>query len=378
MAILSYSTKLVFASLEDKVKLFATLKAEAEAFNLVSQLNFTNSELNIKTFHANSYYKVRDKFPSTPSQIVIKAEQDCLAAYRSIKTNRQELKVPPIKTNLSLQLDKRIFSIKNDKFSLTTTAGRIKVDYVHYKRLDELMASRRLCDPKLFVKNNEIYINLPFEVPTILPEKDLAIGVDLGINRAAATSEGLIFKTEEYNAKKRQLRHLKSDLKSAGTKSSRKHLRRLGRTERNRSKEYCRTIANSILKTTKATVIVLEDLSKIKKNIKDKNKYLKINKLSQAPFYLLRQTIEYKALLLGKRAITVSPFNTSQLDHRTQKKDGVRKGCRYYTKSGQVLDADINAAINLAIRSKLPFLSSNGLDGQAAVIRPIACKSNLG
>ena len=136
-------------------------------------------------------------------------------------------------------------------------------------------------------------------------------------------------------------------------------------------------MANALLASTKATVIVLEDLSKIKENKKKKNPFAKLKRLAQAPFYLLRTTIEYKALLLGKRAITVNPRYSSQTDHRTQKREGLRKGIRFITQSGQILDADVNAAINLAIRSKLPFSSSNGLDGQAAVIRPIACKPKL-
>jgi len=53
------------------------------------------------------------------------------------------------------------------------------------------------------------------------------------------------------------------------------------------------------------------------------------------------------------------------------------KGCRFYAKSGLVYDADINAAINIARRSKHPILNGKFLDGQGVVRNPIACKSPL-
>lgn len=376
MQIVSYTTKLKFQSIEDKNLMMETLKAEAKAFDMASKLCYQLDNLSIKTVHSASYYKIREQYPEIPSQIVIKGEQCCLSSLRTCRANRILLEKPPVKSNLSLRLDKRIYTYNNLEFKFTTVKGRIRVKFVLYKKLESLLQNSIFGDPLLFHKNNEIYISFPFKVETTEPTKELAIGVDLGINRVAATSEGLIFKNEAYNAKKRQLRYLKRSLQAKGTKSARKHSKKLSHKERNRSKDFCRKLANSILTTTKATVIVLEDLTKIKPNVKAKNKYKNQNKLSQAPFHLLRTTIEKKALLLGKRATTVNPSYTSQIDHRTQKKDGARKGSRYYTKSGQVLDADVNAAINIAIRSKLPFSSSNGLDGQAAVIRPNACKSS--
>ena len=72
--------------------------------------------------------------------------------------------------------------------------------------------------------------------------------------------------------------------------------------------------------------------------------------ISQVPFYLFRQILSYKALLLGKKVETVSPKDTSQINCISGKKDGMRKGCRYYCPDNIVLDADWNASINIANR----------------------------
>ena len=67
------------------------------------------------------------------------------------------------------------------------------------------------------------------------------------------------------------------------------------------------------------------------------------------PFYLLLEILSYKALLKGKKVVTINPYNTSQDDYRGIEK-GIRKGCRYYASDGKVFDADWNASINIATR----------------------------
>ena len=79
--------------------------------------------------------------------------------------------------------------------------------------------------------------------------------------------------------------------------------------------------------------------------------------MSQVPFFALLTILKYKAQALGKRVETVNPAYTSKDDFRGIEK-GIRKGCRYYASDGKVLDADLNAAINIGLRwgnkNKLP------------------------
>jgi len=97
--------------------------------------------------------------------------------------------------------------------------------------------------------------------------------------------------------------------------------------------------------------IVLEDLSSLKKNNLGKKNHKKgkssKNRLSQMSFFELQRILTYKALLNGKRVVTVNPYLTSQLDYRGIEK-GERRGCRYYASDGKVFDADWNASINIA------------------------------
>ena len=376
MQIISYSTKLIFQNDEEKQLLLETLKAEQACFNFCSQEHFGSKKNSIVELHAKCYRKLRDLYPEIPAQIVIKSEQSCLSVYRSIKSNKHKITKSCVKKRLSLQLDKRLYSYKNETFRITTIKGRICCKFFHYKKLDELLSTYQFGDPLLYVKNDIVYIRFSFKIPSTVVKCNQALGVDLGIRRYAATSEGKLFKDSEFNAKKRRLRYLKRCLQSKKTKSSKKHMKKLYGIETNRNKELCRQLSKQIVESTNCNTIVIEDLSQIKQKIKSKNKYRNLNKLSQIPFYMLRQCLTTKAHLSGKQVITVNPSFTSQIDHQTGRKSGIRKGCRFYARAKRgVYDADVNAAINIAKRSKLPVSYSNVLDGQAVVNQPIVCKS---
>lgn len=126
------------------------------------------------------------------------------------------------------------------------------------------------------------------------------------------------------------------------------------------SKDYTYQVAHYILSKPEG-IIVLEDLTKIKKTTARKKintgsgekKVIKRkrhnNQFGQVALRQLQTVLEYKAPLAGKRVATVEPAYTSQLDYRGLP-NGKRLGTRYYAADGVVLDADWNAAINIANR----------------------------
>jgi transposase len=91
---------------------------------------------------------------------------------------------------------------------------------------------------------------------------------------------------------------------------------------------------------------------------------------------MIKEFTTYKAQQSGKKVVTVNPAYTSQIDFRTGKKDGTRQKGRYVGVDGKVLNADINASLNIAKRSKLPVSCvSNVIYGQGAINHPYFCKS---
>ena len=370
MGKLTYNTRLVFQSDADKDKIVGMLERQRFAWNECSKVKFNIATNSIVLLHGQFYTKFRQSHPEIPSQVVISAEQSVLSAYRSIKSNKQKLNKPPEKKKLSIRLDKRTYSYKNGVFSIISLEKRIKCSPYIYPKLQELISKYRFCDPLLFEKNDEIWICLTFDIPEILSQNKLAVGVDIGICNLAATSEGNLYQDKRFNGRKRKLRFNKRKLqsKSKDSKSARQKLKKLKRKERNINQNFSHHLANKIISDTKADTIVLENLKSIKVK---KHKYQNKNRISQVPMFELRRILTYKALLHNKQVITVSPAYTSQIDHRTGKLEGKRIGGRYTGKDGQILHADCNAACNIALRSKLPCSINDYYAWQAKVNSPI-------
>ena len=370
---ISYHTKLLTDCQEDMDALKSLLQNHLLVFNIASKEQFSEKKNSIIVLHSKVYHSTRKQFPDINSQVIIKAEQECLASYRSAKSNKHKLKTPIEKKNLSMRLDKRLYSFPTEKsLKITTSNGKKIFKFQLYPKLIELLDKYKYSDPLIYENNGEIFISLPFENKIEKIKSKLALGVDLGIRRVAACSDGRIIVDKKFNGEKRKLRHLKDSLKSKKTKNARQKLRTfLRRKEKNKNKNQTHLIANEILKTNCDT-IVLENLKGIKAK---KHKFQNKHSIAQVPLFELRRILTYKAENIGKNVILVSPAYTSQIDSFSGIKEGVRRGCRFYAKSGIVYDADLNAARNIANRSKLPVSYGNILDGQATVNSPNECKS---
>lgn len=355
------------------------LEEQRLAFNYASIQQFPEKANSLVILHSKTYKPFRKAYPNIKSQIVIKAEQEVLACYRTLKSNKKHPKTPVEKKNLSLRLDIRLCSKRTKTgIRITTNKGRKDFSFNVYPKVQELLEKYQYQDPMIFEKEGKIYISLTFDNQEKEIEQKLALGVDLGMRRIAATSEGQILIDKKFNKEKRKLLYQKRCLQSKNTKSAKKILHRIKNKEKNKNKNQVHLVVNEILKT-KADTIVLEDL----KGIKTKKDFKNKRAISQVPFYEIRRVLAYKAENMGKHILLVRPYYTSQDDCLTGLRDGIRKGCRYYGKSGIVYDADINASINIAKKSNLPISQGKSLTyGQAYVnrlqgrtCRPHDCKS---
>jgi putative transposase len=356
-SVITYNIKLEPKSKEEFDLLNNTLLEHQKVWNYISDWTFKNKKINKKIIHDKNYHQCRKEFPDCPSQIIIRAKDSVYATYKTIHSNKQMDKLieSAKQINLSLRLDKRIYTfLDNNQIKLTTTGKRIICDFKPYPKFPELLKTYSLCDPLLFFKDNQFWLAVSFLVPSPVHIENGYLGVDLGERRLITTSEGIAISDKQFLKQKRQLRNLKrqlnSNLKINRSHSAKTKLRKLKRKEKNKNKNSCYDLANIILKT-KMNTIVLEDLSSLKKKNLGKKNYKKgkssKNRLSQMSFFELQRILTYKALLKGKRVVTVNPYLTSQLDYRGIEK-GIRKGCRYYASDGKVFDADWNASINIA------------------------------
>lgn len=337
--------------------------------------------LDIKAVHDEVYAWLREKHPIIPAQGIIKTYKDVISALRSMKSNRHKTGTTPTKHGLSLRLDKRLYA-NLDRSGISISGARrgkrSRVTFSLYPKVEEMFSKYTTADPLIFLRDGVFYLSVPFNVPETPVDGSTCIGVDMGMKRFFVTSEGNVFKDKAYADRRRRLRFRKRELKECGTKSAKRKLAMLKHKERNLSKDMCYRAANVLIRSTKASVIVMEDLNKIKQTTsRTKDGYRRKrhnNAISQVPFYKFREILTYKALLSGKRVATVSPVDTSRINSRTGKKDGIRKGCRYRCPDGVVLDADWNASINIGRRSKHPTSSSLPIDGRLNPLSAGTCQ----
>ena len=389
---LTYNTRLLMGK-DDFQKLYEVLESASDAYNWCAMyITIHSIPLNLKIVHNAVYSIMREKFKNLPAQCVIRIYKEVISALRSIRSNKEEGKADiPERKNPSMRLDKRLYSnLSINGISLTgfTKNKRKHFSFELYPLLEDMFEKYVTADPLLFVRDKQIWLSIPFKVPAKPVKEGNAIGIDLGMKRFVVTSDGMVFDDKEYKARRRRTRYLKRILKGKKTKSAKRKLGKLKRKERNQSKDFSYRMANAVLEYCgDAQYIVMEDLKKIKKNTsktEDGFKRKRHNKMfSQVPIAKFKEILSYKAALAGKRVETVSPQWTSQTDSRTNKRDGERKGCRYICKDGVVLDADWNAAINIAKRSNHPTTNKVPNDGtlkffsrQASVNMPKAVLSS--
>ena len=348
----TYNTRLIFENEEDFLYWKNLLTTSMSAYNDISRIIFDSKcSLGLTQVHSIVYEPIREKYPTIPAQSVIKMYKDAISNLRSCKR-----KSCPVRYNPSMRLDKRLYSkLTPTSISLPSSKRnkRVIVKFQTYDKFNELASLYTMTDPLIFMKNDEIWLSVTFNVPSKPVVDETYLGVDLGIRRIFTTSDGLSYKGKELNALKRKIRYNRRKLQSVGSKSAKRKLKKLANKERNVNKNYTHLICNKILDTDKS-VIVLEDLKGIKQktskfeNGRKRTKHN--NRISQVPLFMIKEILTYKATHVGKRVESVSPSYTSQIDCMTGKRDGQRKGCRYYSSSGLVYDADWNAAINIRNR----------------------------
>lgn len=379
---ITYNAEMVFPSDECRSHFMELLEQTRNAYNECAKIIYDSGiPLDIKSVHNAVYSHIRNGYPKLTSNAVIAIYRDVMGAIRSIKSNKHEDAKIPEKTHLNHKLNRYLYNrLTAEGIWLTTNTKRIRshITFKTYPRLQDMFQRYVPGDPTIFLRNGKFYMSIPFKGQESPLKNDTCIGVDMGERRFAITSDGLMLNDKEYNARRRKIRYLKRCLQKKGTKSASRHKRKLSRKEQNQSTDMCNHIANAIIASTTASIIVIEDLSNIKKKTSKSNEGFKKKshnrRISQIPFYKFKQILSYKALLNGKRVETVSPFMTSQTDCTTGKKDGVRKNRRFYCKNGTVLDADWNAAINIARKSKHPSSFKTPLDGALRTWKA-GCKS---
>ena len=126
----TYNVKLQFINSTEHDFWLALLKEEQQAFNLASTIVFNKKPvIALKQVYDITYREIRNVSVLLPAQGANKIIKSIISCFRSIKSNKHKLETAPMKKNLSLRLDKRLYSRFNkNTISLPSSIAQKRTD----------------------------------------------------------------------------------------------------------------------------------------------------------------------------------------------------------------------------------------------------------
>ncbi len=358
--------------------LLETIVQQTACFNAVVELGWTRGVTNSVTLHQLSYRGLRESFPTLPAQLVCSSRVRAAEALKSARTRqKQGRKVSqPRAKCLPVRYDARSYRpcIEEGVFRLSTVAGRLAIPFganPHTRSLIEQAAGFDSAD--LIVREGKFWLHVVVTIPApeVQPTVE-AVGVDLGLTRPAVTSQNRFFGKRRWKAIERRYFRLRRKLQAKGTRSARRHLRRMrGKVERFR-RDCDHVLSKRIVQSVNpGATLVVENLTDIRQRTKQRGRPAR-RRMHAWSFAQLRGFLAYKAEQHGCRVVAVDPRHTSQrcsrcgFTARLNRKSQSRFVCR---ECGFELNADLNAARNVAWK----YLASVGMPdaGGLPVNQPI-------
>ena len=358
-----------------------TLLAHAACFNTVALYGFSHEEKNGVELHKATYYSLRAEHPALPSQLVCAARVRATEAVKSaLALKRKGRKVSAPHSELTpIRYDARSYRVLPDRsalavggtpsrhasapaVSLATTDGR-KVFPVRVPAYYQSTLARATSfdSADLILRKARFWLHIVITLPDVAFQANgQIIGVDLGIVRPAVTSNNRFFGKRRWRELESRYFRLKRRLQAKGTKSAKRHLRRLAgkqlRLRRDLDHQLSRQIVDSVVA---GTVIAVENLTNIRSRVKQR-KGTQQRRLHGWSFAQLRGFLTYKAEEKGCVVVGVDPRHTSQTCpvcgcvYRHNRRSQSEFRCR---DCGFQLNADLVGARNVAAK----YLASLGI-----------------
>lgn len=358
-------------TLEQAKILRRTIEEHTQCFNTVAALGFTSRCSNGIELHKLTYYDLRAQYPDLPAQLVcasrVKATEAVKSALDRLKKKRKA-GIPRAKF-CPIRYDQRSYWLNWEEktTSLATVEGRVQLRFTipayAQKYLGDKVCSADLCYRK---GKFTLHIVVSIPQPDITPTQEV-VGVDLGLNRPAVTSNRHFLGERRWKEQERRLFRLRRKLQAKGTKSARKHLRKLSGKLLRQRKDHDHVLSKRIVQHTPAgSTLVFEKLTNIRARAKMKRQTETQRRLHSWSFAQLLAFTTYKAQEKGIEVTQVDPRHTSQTCNKCgyQAKNNRRSQSLFLCRCcGYQLNADLNGAMN--IREK-------GISSLASLGTPLA------
>jgi putative transposase len=343
--IYNYTMKLtlqikLLPTLEQFNSLKQTMLKSNAACNKISEVAWNEGVFNKYKLQHLVYYDIKNNF-GLSAQMVVRCLCKVADAYKLDRKSKRQFR--PLG---AVTYDARILTFKIDSVSIWSVDGRLKIPFVCHnpKYLPYIKG-----EADLVFNKGKFYLFQTVEVvEDDVHDIEGFIGVDFGVTDIATLSDGTSFCSDELYKTRDKYFKTRRSVQSKGTVGSRKLLKRLKGREWRFATITNHTIAKQVVEKAKALNlgIAIEDLTHIHKTTKVRKTQRR--KHYSWAFAQLRSFLTYKSKLLGIPLEVVPPAYTSQtcsVCHAIGKRRGKVFKCTY---CGNIMDADVNAARNIA------------------------------
>lgn len=343
---------------EQHQALLETMHAFNQAANYVAEIAFEEKSANKFALQKLVYGELRTTY-KLPSQLAIRCISKAAEAYKRDKSIK-----PSFRPEGAIVYDPRVMSFKDlNQVSLLTLSGRVLVPFRMGGYQEARMGSIK-GQADLVYRRGIFYLAVTLEVPTPEPDEPEGgvLGVDLGIVNLATDSEGEVFSGEAVERNRKRMNALRQRLQKRGTKSAKRHLKKLSGKEARFKRNTNHVISKRIVQKAKnhRQGIAIEDL----RHIRERSTVRKSqrNRHASWSFGQLRSFLSYKAAFAGVPLHTVNPRNTSRTCHacgHCAKENRKSQASFVCVQCGLAAPADWNAAVNISrAEVKQPIVSS--------------------
>jgi IS605 OrfB family transposase len=221
----------------------------------------------------------------------------------------------------------------------------------------------KVCSADLCERNGRNFLHLVVWLPApVVDPCEEVIGVDLGLNRPAVTSNRVFLGDRRWKEQERRLFRLRRQLQKKGSKSAQRHLKKLSGQLFRQRKDHDHVLSKRLVQhATPGSTIVLENLSNIRERVTHR-KGEGQRRMHSWSFAQFHRFVAYKAEARGIEVVKVDPRHTSQTCSRCghQARNNRRSQSLFLCRNcGYCCNADLNASYN--IRDKhLACLASFG------------------
>src|SRR5437868_3421764 len=241
--------------------LLETMHQFNAAANYVAAMAFAEKSANKFELQKLVYGELRTTY-KLAAQLAIRAISKASDVYKRDKSIQ-----PSFKPEGAIVYDERVMSFKGlTAVSLLTLSGRVLVPF-RMGGYQEARLNAIKGQADLLYRNGVFYLAVTLDVPTPpLEEMTDTLGIDLGIINLATDSEGETFSGEAVEKNRKRHHALRQRLQKRGTKSAKRHLKKLSGKEARFKRNMNHVISKRIIQKAKANRqgIAIEELRHIR------------------------------------------------------------------------------------------------------------------